>query len=1225
MKKVYYSLLILALSGAAFWGISRDSLTDKEARQEAYRQTLKNHPYSQRSRIVEADDGEEGPDAPDRAWEQDYLRTMDPALGRPTPEVLVDIIQASGGGQGMGLAPGAAPAPWEERGPNNVGGRTRGLAWDPNSQTGLKVWAGGINGGLWYNNDITSSTSSWTKVDDFWSNISITCISFDPVDPQIIYVGTGEGYTSSGGSGARGAGIWKSSNGGTSWSHLTNTSSFYWVLDIIVRDEGGAQGVIYAAVDGKYHAGDFHGLSTAGIRRSTNGGATFSNESPNVPSTSIKFIASDLEIGANGRIWAGTKASSYSSSDKGGGRVLYSDDGTTWTVAEAVTVTNGYGRVAIACAPSDSNVVYAIIESGNKCHAIIRTGDYGANWAGKNEPSDADNGIPNSDFTRGQAWYDLVIAVDPNDADIVIAGGIDLFRSTDGASNWTQISKWSNNNNLFNLTCSEVHADQHAILFKPGSSSTVIFGNDGGVFYSSSISTAGNNNVIGSRIKDYNVTQFYSCAIGPASGSNYFLAGSQDNGTNRYSSAGINATIEVYGGDGGYCFIDQDNSGVAICSYVYNNFYKSTNSGFSFGTSLIEDDNTGKFINPADYHDSDNVLYTGKETGTLYRIKNVTGSPSSASTMNITGMSDEASHIRCSPYSSTIFVGSDVGEIYKITDADASYSVSDITGVLMPVGTISCIEIGANDDELLVTFFNYGVISVWYTSDGGSSWANKEGDLPNFPVRWALFNPNNRNEVILATHLGVWSCADISVNSPTWVSSSSGLANTRVDMLQVRPSDMMVIAATHGRGLFSSDAFAAQKPAADFTVSQQTSCEPQKISFTDMSAFDPTAWQWSFSPNTILYMDSTGDTSQNPVVLFTAPGTYQVSLTASNSLGSDVKTKPSYISVTAASQASISIVPSANPSCTGVSISFTATPTNGGSSPSYQWMVNGIAVGTNSTTFGTSSLKTNDTVSCSISSNDSCAFSTPVFSNEVIMQLKTGPSVSLFLTEPNTCINKDPYNLDGGLPIGGTYSGKSVINNQFDPVLAGFGSHTITYSFTDVNGCSNLATDVITVSNLPIKPTIQQTGNALQSSQIAAFYEWTLDGIVIPSAINRNFTMLKSGTYSVKITNGFGCANTSDPVEAWMVGQKPWDETRNWTIYPNPSKGEFSLQMELEQSKTVQVRVMDASGKVIDYRSISGISGKTTEAFSLNVAPGAYYILVSDGEREWRKALIITQ
>src|SRR5690606_25609487 len=140
----------------------------------------------------------------------------------------------------------------------------------------------------------------------------------------------------------------------------------------------------------------------------------------------------------------------------------------------------------------------------------------------------------------------------------------------------------------------------------------------------------------------------------------------------------------------------------------YNNFYRSSNSGLSFPTPLIEDNGSGKFINPADYDDINHVLFTAKGVGTLYRVNNITGTPGGQVTLNISGMTDDASHIRCSPYSNTLFIGTDVGQILKVTNSTTVPSSTDITGSSMPAGSVSCIEVGANDNELLVTFFNYG-------------------------------------------------------------------------------------------------------------------------------------------------------------------------------------------------------------------------------------------------------------------------------------------------------------------------------------------------------------------------------------------------------------------------------------------------------------------------------------------------------------------------------------
>ena len=95
----------------------------------------------------------------------------------------------------------------------------------------------------------------------------------------------------------------------------------------------------------------------------------------------------------------------------------------------------------------------------------------------------------------------------------------------------------------------------------------------------------------------------------PDSGNNYFLAGSQDNGTHKFNSAGVNATTEVTGGDGAYCFVDQTDPDYQITAYVYNSYWRSTDGGQSFPSPRMQSDfNTGRFINPADYDSNLDIL-----------------------------------------------------------------------------------------------------------------------------------------------------------------------------------------------------------------------------------------------------------------------------------------------------------------------------------------------------------------------------------------------------------------------------------------------------------------------------------------------------------------------------------------------------------------------------------------------------------------------------------------
>jgi len=791
-KKIRVSIFLIALA-TVFSGYLAIELFDIEkvttlSEREQYEEMLRKHAYNVRYTMDELSQIPKA-DRPDLAYLQDYLETMNPALGRPEPEKLIPVWEMTKNmQQSTARTPGASGTPWVERGPNNVGGRTRALAWDPTSTN--KVWGGGVTGGLWYNNNITSSTSSWQSVNDFWDNITVTAIAFDPNNNNIIYVGTGESYTGA----SRGAGIWKSTNGGTTFSQISSTSSFYYINDLVVRNESNTS-VVYAAVAGRYYQGQWHGTANEGLQRSVNGGTSWTQVLPNVNGAPEK--PTDIDIASDNELWVGVDANSYGD---GGGKVYASNSGTSFTLKH--THTNA-GRVSLACAPSNSNYVYVAFEYNQQLDAIKRTTNDGSSWALRSEPNDADNGIPSTDFTRGQAWYNLVLDVDPNNMNTLMIGGIDLFKTTNGGTSWQQISHWYGG---FGYT--DVHADQHAIVYKPGSSSIAIFGNDGGIYYSSNVNASSPS--IPHRVKDYNVTQYYACAIHPTANSNYFLAGSQDNGTQQYASAGMNSTTEATGGDGAYCHIDQTNGDYQTTSYVYNDFYHSSDGGLNFN-NISTDQNTGKFINPSDLDDNQNILYTFRTPTSLYRVTGFQSSNPVVSSMTISNLLSDATNLKVSPYtttSTTLFVGTQAGRLFKITNANSNPVSSDITGNSFPTGSISCIEFGQTENQIIVTFSNYGVTSVWYTSNGGTTWTAKEGNLPDMPVRWALFNPTNIAEVILATEVGVWSTSNFNSSSPTWTASNSGLANVRVDMLQMRSSDKEVIAATHGRGLFSSNGFA---------------------------------------------------------------------------------------------------------------------------------------------------------------------------------------------------------------------------------------------------------------------------------------------------------------------------------------------------------------------------------------------------------------------------------
>lgn len=873
---------ILPLSILGIFLFANSSLEKKNSR-EAFADFVNQHPFN--SKRIAPDDLNQIPkkDRPDLAWEQNFIMTMDPALGRPAPERLKAVYGAVKQNTKAKVSiPGAAQYPWVERGPNNVGGRTRAIMFDPNDATNKKAWAGGVTGGLWYNNDITNPNSQWVSQNDFWDNLSITAIVYDPTNTNTFYIGTGEGWGSSV-SGGRGAGIWKSTDGGLTFSQLSASNSFYFVNDLMVRDENGT-GVLYVGVRGVYYVSTTHGVAAEGLQRSTNGGTSFTQVLPNVPGETFNFAVADIDIASDNRLWIGTINSGNFGTDRGGGRILYSDNGTTWTTA----YTNSIGeRVRLAAAPSDSDYVYAIIEEFNAVGEIIRTTDRGTTWNNLNEPDDDDPGISSTDFSRGQAWVHLALTVHPTNKNTVFAGSVDLFKTTDGGTNWDQISHWYGG-----FGHPYVHADNHIVLFRPGSNNEALFGNDGGVHYSTNLNAS--SPTFTDLNNGYNITQFYSCAIHPDAGTDYFLAGSQDNGSHQFNNAGINSTIEVTGGDGAYCFIDQTDPDYQITSYVYNSYWLSSDGGSTFFNSLQSDFSTGRFINPSDYDDNQDALFSARNNSSINRITNISTNPS-VSDFTVSGLGATASHLKVSPYttaSTTLFVGTGSGDLFKITNANgASPNSVSIGSNSFPSGYISCVDIGTNENELLVTFSNYGVNSVWYTNNGGTSWASKEANLPDMPVRWCLFNPLNYQEVILATEVGVWATTDITASTVSWTASASGLANVRVDMLQVRDSDYEVVASTYGRGLFSSNGFTSSlSPVASFASSQVNICASDTIVFSDSSLYNPSSWNWTFSPNTVSFVNGTSSSSQNPEIVFNATGSYQVILDAINANGSNMDT-----------------------------------------------------------------------------------------------------------------------------------------------------------------------------------------------------------------------------------------------------------------------------------------------------------------------------------------------
>ena len=181
------------------------------------------------------------PDQPDMAAFQEYIITADPATGEVPTERLLESYNTTKKLQSELVLNRKTPniMEWETSG-SNMGGRTRALMYDPNDPEYKKVWAGCVTGGLWYVNDITNTNEEWTPVSDFWSNIAISCMAYDPNNTLTMYVGTGEAQTARiiyRASSGIGAGILKTVDGGQSWEIMSSTTDFDYITDIAVRKD----------------------------------------------------------------------------------------------------------------------------------------------------------------------------------------------------------------------------------------------------------------------------------------------------------------------------------------------------------------------------------------------------------------------------------------------------------------------------------------------------------------------------------------------------------------------------------------------------------------------------------------------------------------------------------------------------------------------------------------------------------------------------------------------------------------------------------------------------------------------------------------------------------------------------------------------------------------------------------------------------------------------------
>ena len=661
---------------------------------------------------------------------------------------------------------------WKWIGPGNIGGRIRSILIHPTNPN--QMWVGSVAGGIW---KTTNGGSSWLPVWDFMPNLAITSMIMDPTNSNVMYVGTGEGFFN--GDALRGAGVFKSTDGGTTWSQLASTanSNWYYVNRLAISPDGNT---LLAATN-------------TGIWRSANGGATWSQV------TTTRTLDIDFHPTDSSRAIA---SGSY------GNNVYYSTDGgVTWSTATGFPSLGWLNRVEVTYVSNSPNIVYASLNSNGG--EIWKSTDGGATYSRVNT---------GYNFLGGQGWYDNIIWVDPTNANTVIVGGIDLWRSTDGGATLTKISQWWS-------APASPHADHHAIVAHPNfngtSNKTVFFGNDGGIYKTDDIYTAAATTGWQELNNNLGITQFYGAAGNVSSG--VIVGGAQDNGTLRYSG-GTETWTEMFGGDGGFSAADPSDPKYFYGEYIYLKIHRSTDAGKSSDyiyNGISDAGSNANFIAPfiLDPNNPNTLLAGG---ASLWRSTNVKASTPSWTAIKSAIGSNISAIAVAKGDSNTIWVGHNNGRVYKSTNAGSSWTQVDTGTPNLPNRYVMRITIDAKNHNIVyVTFGGFNGNNIWRTADAGATWTDITGSgatgLPDAPVRTLVIHPNHPNWLYVGTEVGIFVSED---SGNTWHLPHEGPATVSVDELFWMGTKL--IAATHGRGLFETETQGGPPAAATLVLPKGT-------------------------------------------------------------------------------------------------------------------------------------------------------------------------------------------------------------------------------------------------------------------------------------------------------------------------------------------------------------------------------------------------------------------
>jgi hypothetical protein len=629
-------------------------------------------------------------------------------------------------------------ASWFSLGPANLAGRMLDLEFDPSNPNIL--YGAAASGGLWKSFD---GGHTWTPLTDDLPTLGVGAVAVLPSNPNVVLMGTGEGTYNYGR--VSGVGVLKSTDGGITWS---TTSLNYDV----------AQGHGFHVMEVNPLTGTILAGATDGLWRSTDAGETWTAVKAGGNYFDVKWKPGDAN-----RVYCVKGSDSVGNSVK-----VSTDDGLTWTKAgTGQPAYNLIGKSKLSVTPADPSLVYVIYvnRSTSAMLGVYRSTDDGETWT-----LQADE--PN--MTGGQGWYDLTLHADPNDAAKVIAGGVSLYRSLDCGVTWSTIGGGI------------VHVDHHGIAYRPGDDDNVFVACDGGVWESTN-----DGSTWGARNDGLVTYQFYDiCVNNHSADPDFIMGGTQDQGTDAWT--GTTTWSEGLGADGMVCNVNPLNGNVVYAEIQFGAHYKNYSRGsgqwWDINYGITGD---GAWVTPVDQDQNQgNHLYTSTGAG-IFRTTTGGSEWEQVAT-------HQARWISISRLDGNVVWTVASTGVKVTTDDGASWSGASSYG--FSTGTATKILADPADvNAAFVTFSGYeaGLAHVARTTDFGATWQDLTGDFPDQPVNAIAIDPLAPTYWYIGTDVGVWASTNGGAN---WIPYEVGLPNTVVVDLEIQHTTRKLFAGTHGRG-----------------------------------------------------------------------------------------------------------------------------------------------------------------------------------------------------------------------------------------------------------------------------------------------------------------------------------------------------------------------------------------------------------------------------------------